>query len=147
MAQQEQKISNTALLSHIYKEQPLEFRQRCSFKLAKYNQDIITNWRNEITELQFINYLNGKISSSLAKIMFKMIYSSEMDSQNNDKIELKRIHVTKADVIKFVSNDGNEVGKVEKPKPKPKSETIEPLQKKYNQMFAVFMEWITMKKV
>eukprot|EP01083_Nonionella_stella_P249566 862833_1 len=106
--QTERKSNNSALLSQIYEQQPLAFQQRCQKKLGKYKQDIITKWKNEITEQQFIQYLNGKISSSLAKIIFQMIYSNPTSQIKPNHINKSKILiVTKANIIQFISNDIN----------------------------------------
>merc|ERR1719204_2728732 len=116
MAQAEEKDDGSKeqiaaqLLLQLYHQSPLVFRNRTQAILAKYKEDIMkwgdhnlsVNGDNQITEQQFVEYLDGKMSPILAKVVFGMIYSAKPD----DKKEAdKKTHATKkvsrVEVVRF----------------------------------------------
>ena len=115
------------ILQEMYKQQPLAFRQRCADKLSKYKEDIVA--KNEITETKFVDNLTGKMSSSLSKIAFQMIYATkEMNTQQNDEGLIKTVN--KSDIERFVSNNcstavATKLTKVTKPNQKSKKDSKE----------------------
>eukprot|EP01083_Nonionella_stella_P046139 123544_1 len=95
------------LLYQLYQQSPLIFRNRTQNILSKYKQDIM-KWGAkddatlQITEEQFVQYLDGKMSHILAKVVFGMIYSAKDDSQKEDDKKNKAIKtISRVDVVRF----------------------------------------------
>eukprot|EP01084_Bolivina_argentea_P279227 477352_1 len=97
------KQDQTQLMQSFYQQHPTLFRKHCSALLSKYRTYItecggttITD-RNHVTEEQFARYMNGKISSILAKIVFDIIYSQTKADQRENAHKTIRV----VDVIQF----------------------------------------------
>eukprot|EP01083_Nonionella_stella_P158165 514466_1 len=96
------------LLLEIYQQSPLIFRHRAQNIMSKYKEDIMkwgehdVHQKNEITEEQFLSYLEGKQSAALSKVIFVMIYSGRDGAKKEaDKKARASRTVSRLDVIKF----------------------------------------------
>ena len=114
MAQQAENKENekeqmaAKLLYQLYQQSPLVFRNRTQNMLSKYREEIM-KWGdnnddndNQITQEQFVSYLDGKMSSILAKVVFGMIYSAKDDNKKEEDKKNNAIKkISRVDVVKF----------------------------------------------